>query len=66
MSAVQQGEPLEFTDEEVYAIEEHKFAPLTHLYWREADPRFDTLPTLIADLESRPNHAGAARRARGD
>ncbi len=57
MSAVQQGEPLEFTDEEVYAIEEHKFAPLTHLYWREADPRFDTLPTLIADLESRPNHA---------
>jgi ATP-dependent RNA helicase SUPV3L1/SUV3 len=57
MSAVQQGEPLAFTDEEVYAIEEHKFAPLTHLFWREADPRFDSLGSLIADLEARPNHA---------
>ena len=53
----QQGEPLAFTDEEVYAIEEHKFAPLTHLFWREAEPRFDTLGMLIADLESRPDHA---------
>ena len=57
MSAVQQGEPLAFTDEEVYAIEEHKFAPLTHLFWRAADPRFDTLGMLIGDLESRPDHA---------
>ena len=57
MSAVQQGEPLAFTDEEVYAIEEHKFAPLTHLFWREADPRFDSLSSLIADLEARPDHA---------
>ncbi|WP_086737619.1 helicase-related protein [Erythrobacter colymbi] len=51
------GEPLQFTDEEVYAIEEHKFAPLTHLFWREADPRFDSLPALIADLEARPQNA---------
>jgi ATP-dependent RNA helicase SUPV3L1/SUV3 len=51
------GEPLQFTDEEVYAIEEHKFAPLTHLFWREADPRFDTLSALIADLEARPQNA---------
>ncbi len=56
MSAVQQGEPLAFTDEEVYAIEEHKFAPLTHLFWRDADPRFDRLEMLIADLEERPSH----------
>jgi ATP-dependent RNA helicase SUPV3L1/SUV3 len=56
MGAVQQGEPLEFTDEEVYAIEEHKFAPLTHLFWRDAEPRFDSLPALIADLEARPDH----------
>ncbi len=48
------GEPLAFTDEEVYAIEEHRFAPLTHLFWRDADPRFDSLPALIADLEARP------------
>ena len=50
------GEPLAFTDEEVYAIEEHKFAPLTHLFWRDATPRFDSLAKLIADLESRPAH----------
>ena len=43
-----------FTDEEVYAIEEHRFAPLTHLYWRNAEPRFDNLATLLADLEQRP------------
>lgn len=49
------AEPLAFTDEEVYAIEEHKFAPLTHLFWRDADPRFDSLGALIADLEARPD-----------
>ncbi|MFL0355191.1 helicase-related protein [Erythrobacter sp. GH1-10] len=50
------GAPLEFTDEEIYAIEEHRFAPLTHLYWREAEPRFASLGALIADLESAPDH----------
>ena len=44
----------EFADEEVYAIEEHRFPPLTRLFWREAEPRFDSLATLIADLESPP------------
>ncbi|WP_246385604.1 helicase-related protein [Novosphingobium hassiacum] len=43
-----------FTDEEVYAIEEHRFAPLTRLFWREAEPRFDSIATLIEDLESPP------------
>ena len=57
MGKADSGEPLAFTDEEVYAIEEHKFAPLTHLFWREAEPRFDSLATLIADLEARPAHA---------
>ena len=50
------GAPLEFTEEEIFAIEEHKFAPLTKLYWREAEPRFDTLKVLIGDLEHRPRH----------
>ena len=50
----QTGAPLEFTDDEVYGIEEHRFAPLTHLYWREPEPRFDSLATLIADLERPP------------
>ena len=48
------GHDAEFTPEEVYAIEEHRFAPLTRLFWREAEPRFDTLATLIADLERPP------------
>ena len=46
----------EFTDEEVYAIEEHRFAPITKLFWREPEPRFDSLGVLIADLESPPDH----------
>lgn len=50
------GAPLEFSDEEIFAIEEHKFAPLTKLHWREAEPRFDTLKVLIGDLEHRPRH----------
>jgi len=43
-----------FSDEEVYAIEQHRFPPLTKLFWREAEPRFDDLATLIADLEAPP------------
>jgi len=44
----------EFTEDEIYAIEEHRFAPLTHVFWREAEPRFDSIGTLIADLEAGP------------
>ena len=50
------GVPVEFSEEEIYAIEEHRFAPLTHLHWREAEPRFDSLAALIADLEARPEN----------
>lgn len=52
--AAGKGPVPEFTDEEVYAIEEHRFAPLTRLFWREAEPRFDSLRALIADLEASP------------
>ncbi|MBV1918931.1 MAG: helicase [Sphingomonadaceae bacterium] len=48
----------EFTDEEVFAIEEHRFAPLTKLFWRDPEPRFDDLGTLIADLEAPPQEDG--------
>ncbi len=48
------GRDPEFTDEEIYAIEEHRFPPLTRLFWREAEPRFDSLATLIEDLERPP------------
>ncbi|WP_241765919.1 helicase-related protein [Erythrobacter longus] len=50
------GAPIEFAEEEIYAIEEHQFAPLTKLYWREAEPRFDTLRVLIGDLEAKPQN----------
>ena len=54
------GRHAEFTDEEVYAIEEHRFAPVDKLFWREAEPRFDDLATLIADLEAPPGEEGLA------
>ncbi len=44
----------EFTPEEVYAIEEHRFAPLTQLFWREAEPDCSSVGRLIADLERLP------------
>ncbi len=45
----------EFADEEIYAIEEHRFPPITRLFWRDSEPRFDSLATLIADLEAHPD-----------
>lgn len=52
------GEGSEFTPEEVLAIEGHSFPKLDWLYWRESDPRFDDVATLIADLAKKPNRAG--------
>ena len=45
---------LELTEDEIFAIEHHRFVPLTKLFWREAQPRCDSLATLLADLEARP------------
>ena len=50
----------EFTEEEIYAIEEHRFAPISKLYWREPEPRLDSIETLIGDLEARPEHEALA------
>ena len=49
-----------FTPEEVYAIEEHRFAPLTRLFWREPEPDRSTLANLIADLKRPPDRAALA------
>jgi ATP-dependent RNA helicase SUPV3L1/SUV3 len=48
----------EFTPEELQSIEEHRFAPLEHLYWREGDPDFRSLEALIRSLERRPTERG--------
>lgn len=45
----------QFEDEEVLAIEEHRFQPLDHLYWREGRPSLASIDALIADLERRPS-----------
>ena len=48
----------EFRPEEIEAIEEHRFAPLDHLFWREGDPEMHSVDALIRDLERRPDRPG--------
>jgi ATP-dependent RNA helicase SUPV3L1/SUV3 len=45
----------EFRDEEIEAIEEHRFSPLERLYWREGDLDFRSIDALIRSLERRPD-----------
>ncbi|MGE5143253.1 MAG: helicase-related protein, partial [Acidobacteriota bacterium] len=42
-----------FSDEEVAAIEEHRFRPLDSVYWRNADLDFSEVRTLIRSLETK-------------
>ena len=44
-----------FEEEEVHAIEEHRFPPLEQLFWREGQPDTGSVDTLIADLERKPD-----------
>ncbi|WP_228242544.1 helicase-related protein [Porphyrobacter sp. GA68] len=44
----------DFTEEEIYALEEHRFAPLTKLFWRSSDLDFTSLDTLVQSLEALP------------
>ncbi len=43
----------EFSDEEIEAIEEHRFRPLDFLYWRNNELDYTHVATLIASLEAR-------------
>ena len=52
---VEEG-PGAFTPEEVFAIEEHRFPPLEHLYWRQGEPDCGSIAALIDSLEARPSH----------
>ena len=49
------GHDAEFTPEEVYAIEEHRFPPLTKLFWREPEPDCSSVASLLADLSRPPD-----------
>jgi ATP-dependent RNA helicase SUPV3L1/SUV3 len=42
-----------FSDEEIDAIEEHRFRPLDFVYWRNSDLDFSDVHALIASLEAR-------------
>ncbi len=42
-----------FSDEEITAIEEHRFRPLDHLYWRNPELDFTDVRALIASLEAK-------------
>ena len=42
-----------FSDEEIQAIEEHRFRPLDFLHWRNSELDFSDVKTLIASLEQR-------------
>jgi len=55
------GASFEFTEDEIFAIEQHSFAPLAKAYWRDPEPRCDTLDVLIGDLEAPPLEAMLAR-----
>ena len=44
-----------FSEEEAQAIEDHRFRPLDHLYWRSADLDFSSVTDLIHSLELRPD-----------
>jgi ATP-dependent RNA helicase SUPV3L1/SUV3 len=43
-----------FEEEEVQAVEEHRFPPLEQLFWREGLLDTSSVDTLIADLERKP------------
>jgi ATP-dependent RNA helicase SUPV3L1/SUV3 len=45
----------EFTPEEIAAIEEHRFAPIDFLHWREGNLDLSSVERLIASLERRPS-----------
>jgi ATP-dependent RNA helicase SUPV3L1/SUV3 len=42
-----------FNEEEINAIEEHRFRPLDSLYWRNSDLDFTDVGTLIRSLEAK-------------
>lgn len=48
----------DFSHAEIDQIENHRFAPLDHLNWREGDPDYASMEALIASLESQPDLPG--------
>ncbi len=45
-----------FDDELIYAIENHRYAPVAELQWRNADLDYRSIRTLMASLARKPDH----------
>jgi ATP-dependent RNA helicase SUPV3L1/SUV3 len=56
----------ELSEEEVNAIEEHRFRPLDHLYWRSAELDYSSVADLIASLEVKSDDPAIEARPAGD
>jgi ATP-dependent RNA helicase SUPV3L1/SUV3 len=52
----------EMDGEIVEAVEHHRFDPLPHLMWRNADLDFRSIERLLRSLETRPPHPGLIRQ----
>ncbi len=48
------GAETAFSEEEIAAIEEHRFPAIETLYWRNPEPDTDSVAALIASLEEAP------------
>jgi len=46
-----------FSEEEINAIEDHRFRPLDFIYWRNAELDFTSVRSLIASLEAKSDDA---------
>jgi ATP-dependent RNA helicase SUPV3L1/SUV3 len=44
--------PGAFTEEEIYAVTEHRFPALDFVYWRDGDPDLSSIDALIGSLEA--------------
>ncbi len=60
------GEASPLDDEVVYAIEEHRFAPLRKLNWRNSDLQFSRLDRLIESLEAGTDDARLVKAREAD
>jgi ATP-dependent RNA helicase SUPV3L1/SUV3 len=50
----------------VAAVEEHRFEPLTHVFWRNTKLRFDTVGALLRSLDERPPKPGLVQTRDAD
>jgi ATP-dependent RNA helicase SUPV3L1/SUV3 len=56
----------DFPPELVESIESHHFEPLTSLFWRSSDLRFESAPALLESLERRPPIPALVRMRHAD